>query len=47
MLLAYVEPVGERDPERSLNELLRILDDDKVVEAHERLTWKTKKPPPR
>ena len=43
VLRDYIEP-GDRDPERSLNELLRILDDGEFVEAHERLTWKTKTP---
>lgn len=44
VLAAYIEP-GARDSDATVNRLLAILDDGEVVEAHERLTWETKRPP--
>lgn len=41
VLAAYLHP-GPRDEKRALSELLVILDDHDLVEAHERMTWKTK-----
>jgi hypothetical protein len=40
VLAAYVHP-GGIDEKRALSELLVILDDRNLVEAHERMTWRT------
>jgi hypothetical protein len=42
ILKAYIQP-GPRDPEKTINELLAVLDDEKLVAAQERAVWASKK----